>query len=195
MKTLHALADNELIRQFREGNDRAFQELFLRYRTNLWTLVHHYVPDRLQAEDLLQETLIKVCLSLKAGRYNEEGKFLPWCLRIAHNLCMDHLRKPRMVAYVEDFSQTALAAETIFSPEDRFIERQQQAQLVQLIHRLPEPIREVVAYRHFGELSFKEIAARTGAGVNTTLGRMRYGLMHLRKAMKDHPAFASFDRT
>lgn len=189
MNKLSERSDQELLHSFMQGHVQAFDVLFLRYKADITRMVLHYTRDSSVADDLVQESFIKVFSSLTAGRYNEEGKFRPWILRVAHNLCMDHLKKPSRIVYVEQFSPSVLAYHTTASPEEALIRRQRSAQLAQLEHQLPEDLKQVVTYRHYEEMSVKEIAEKTAACVSTSLGRMRYGVMHLRKAVQSDPVF------
>lgn len=188
MKELHLLSDTGLIHCFLKGNEKAFDVLFQRYRESIFKLLVHYVKDRDLAEDMTQEVFIKIFLSVKSSRYGEEGRFRNWALRIAHNHCMDHLRKP--LRHVSDLSAPGVARGTEPSPEMRLIQTQTAARLHTLINKLPPEQKQVLYYRHFEDLSFKEIAALMNTSINTSLGRMRYALMHLGRMAKAQEAFA-----
>ena len=179
----------ELVRLFSNGEERAFPVLYKRYQQNIYKVVVYYIKDRTLAEDMTQDVFIKIIHSIKEKRYCEDGKFLTWSLRIAYNHCMDHLRKPKRVSYVTDFSSTVLACTATPSPETQLVIEQTATQLYRFIEKLPEEQKKVLCYRHFEELSFKEIAERTNTSVNTSLGRMRYALMHLRNMTKNGAAF------
>jgi len=142
----------------------------------------------IEAEDIFQETFIKVVDSLRAGSYKEEGKFLPWTLRIAHNLCIDYFRKlKRNPKIVDNEGNDLLANIQIFEEtyEDKIVKQQTYSSLKSFVIQLPKEQREVVVLRHYAELSFKEISEMTGVSINTALGRMRYALINLRKMMKE----------
>lgn len=190
MRRLSSLADTELIEQLNAGCDSAFATLLRRYEKDIRAVIVHYVKDRLLAEDLSQDAFLKVYTSLKGGKYNEQGKFLPWALRIVRNLCMDHLRKAAQMPPAgrllrDDLSCTS----TQQNIEYKLTIKQQEQQLHAFINRLPDEQQKVVRYRFFEELSFKEIAVLMNTSVNTSLGRMRYGLSHLRKQIDKAPAF------
>lgn len=179
--------DSELIAQYRNGNDAAFDLLVDRYQSKLYTTIFLIVKDQPIAEDLLQEVFIKVVKTLNSDKYNEEGKFKPWVMRIAHNLAIDHFRKSKRYPTIqmEDgsniFNSLRFAEETI---EDRQM-RDETVELVKrLIEELPEAQKQVLVMRHYLDMSFQEIADQTGVSINTALGRMRYALIHLRKKMK-----------
>jgi len=189
MRRLASLTDNELIQSFSQGCEKAFEVLFARYKDDVRNVILHYIKDRLETEDLTQDAFLKIYTSLKRGKYNEQGKFLPWALRIARNLCMDYLRKgPRVNASQQVFSDKLFCTTTFCTAETTLIEKQQQRHLNVFINRLPEDQKKVVYYRYFEELSFKEIAALMNTSVNTSLGRMRYGLSHLRKQLQNRPS-------
>jgi RNA polymerase sigma-70 factor (ECF subfamily) len=146
------------------------------------------VKDQYIAEDIFQDTFIKVIDSLRSGSYKEEGKFLPWVLRIGHNLCIDYFRKIKRKPTIVDSEGNDLLNSIGFldeSEEDAMIKRQSSAKLRQLIQQLPEEQMEVLILRHYSELSFKEIAEMTNVSINTALGRMRYALMNLRKMIEE----------
>lgn len=189
MRRLENLTDDELIAQFRKCQNQAFDILYRRYQQKIFDTVVYYIKNRTEAEDLTQEVSIKIITSIQTDRYCEEGKFLPWALRIAHNHCMDHLRRRNYVLYVAEFSSAQLSSVAIASPEYKLIGKQTAAQLRSLVNKLPAEQKQVVYYRHFEDLSFKEISERTNSSVNTALGRMRYGLMHLRLMTKNRPVF------
>ena len=189
MKSLEALTDTELIQRFQKGQEKAFAILYNRYQEKILHTIVYYVKDRTLAEDLSQEAYIKIIRSIQDNRYCDEGKFLPWALRIVHNHCMDHLRKPNRTAYVSDYTNAMLANAVTSSVETDFVKAQTASFLHALVNHLSMEQKTVVRYRHFEELSFKEIAERTNTSVNTSLGRMRYALMHLRILSQKHPAF------
>ena len=179
--------DSELIAQYRNGSEAAFDLLVDRYHSKVYTTIFLIVKDQKTAEDLLQDVFIKVVNTLNSDRYNEEGKFQPWIIRIAHNLAVDHFRKAKRYPTIlmEDGSNVFNSlqfAESSF--EDKQV-REDTIELVKkLIEELPEAQKEVLIMRHYLDMSFQEIADQTGVSINTALGRMRYALIHLRKKMK-----------
>lgn len=180
------ITDCELITLYKNGNDKAFEELLNRHKNRVFTTIVLIVKNYEVAEDLLQETFIKAVRMIKGGKYNEEGKFLPWISRIAHNLAIDYFRKHKRypVLTVEDDSsvfQNESLSEDSF--EETQIKNETYEQLAQFIEALPDSQREVLIMRHFMQMSFLEIADSTGVSINTALGRMRYALINLRKQM------------
>ena len=178
--------DSELISQYRNGSEAAFEALVDKYKTRVFTTIHMIVKDQGVAEDLLQDVFVKVVQTLNSDRYNEEGKFQPWLMRIAHNLAIDHFRKMKRYPSVvmEDGSNvfnTLLFAEE--NVEDLRIKDETYALVQRLIDELPESQKQVLVMRHYMDLSFQEIAEQTGVSINTALGRMRYALINLRKKL------------
>lgn len=188
MKT--KLKDKELVKQFIEGDTYALEILISRYKERVYTYIYFIVKNQKLAEDIFQDTFIKVIKSLKQGRYNEQGVFVSWVIRIAHNLTIDYFRKEtRMPTYSNDvnsevdiFNSKKFSEDTI---EDLIIQDQIAKDVRKLVEELPEEQREVVLLRHFGNLSFKEIAEQTDVSINTALGRMRYALINLRKIIEE----------
>ncbi len=185
----YSVSDSQLVALYKTGNEEAFEKLVNRHKSRIFTAILLIVKDRYTAEDLMQETFIKVVNTIKSGRYNEEGKFLPWVMRIAHNLSIDHFRKNRRYPTVimEDGSSvfnTLNFSED--SAESVQIRKDTHSMLKQFIRELPEAQREVLIMRHYMDMSFKEIADNTGVSINTALGRMRYALINLRKMMDKH---------
>lgn len=183
----YKLSDSHLLSLYKNGNEAAFEQLVNRHKSKIFTTIILVVKDRYIAEDLLQETFIKAIKTIKSGRYNEEGKFLPWILRIAHNLAIDHFRKAKRYPTIimEDGSSVFNTLEfSEVSAEDRQIRKDTHAKLRQLIHELPDPQKEVLIMRHYMKMSFQEIADATDVSINTALGRMRYALINLRKKIK-----------
>lgn len=180
--------DQELVSQFLRGDESTLQQLILRHERKVFTSIYLLVKDRDLANDLFQETFIKVINTLRSGNYNEEGKFLSWVLRIAHNLVIDHFRSQKRMPMVYDTDEYSVF-DTIpledGNVEDKIIAEQIQSQVRRLIEELPYDQREVVIMRHFANMSFKEIADSTQVSINTSLGRMRYALINLRKLIKD----------
>lgn len=180
--------DQELVRDFLGGNENTLQVLILRHERKVFTSIYLLVKDRELADDIFQETFIKVINTLRSGNYNEEGKFISWVLRIAHNLVIDHFRGLKRMPMVHDTEEYSVF-DTIFlkdeNAEDRLMAKQVREQVRKLIEELPYDQREVVIMRHFGNMSFKEIAETTNVSINTALGRMRYALINLRKMIQE----------
>ena len=180
--------DRELIRAYRNGEDRAFETLLNRHQQGVFTKIHFVVRDEEIANDLFQDVWIKVVQILKTGRYVEEGKFGPWVMRIAHNAAIDHFRrnrKRRMVRPTDEFDIFDTLSNDAPSAEDRLVQEEILQELRQLIPSLPEEQQQVVQMRLEHNLSFKEIAEETDVSINTALGRMRYALINLRKMVED----------
>ena len=186
MTPLSKLTDHELIQSFVQGNTGAFECLVLRHKDKLYTSIHFLVKDKYLAEDIFQDVFIRVIDTVRGGRYTEEGKFLPWAMRIAHNLCVDHFRKVKRTPTIKTGDDTDIFEILNFteeSPEEKLIKKQSHNRVKDMLDLLPEDQREVIILRHYADLSFKEIAAMTNCSINTALGRMRYGLINLRKMM------------
>lgn len=180
------LEDSSLVKKYQFGDEKAFEKLVHKHKAKVFTTILLIVKDYYIAEDLLQETFIKAIKTIKGGRYNEEGKFLPWITRIAHNLAIDYFRKEKRYPTIvlEDGSNVL---NTLNFSEDSIesmqIKKETFNKLRKLIQKLPEKQREVLIMRHYAEMSFQEIAEATDVSVNTALGRMRYALINLRKQM------------
>ncbi|MFY0651573.1 MAG: sigma-70 family RNA polymerase sigma factor [Cyclobacteriaceae bacterium] len=180
------VSDSNLVSQYKSGSEEAFEELVSRHKSRVFTTIYLIVKDKYVAEDLLQDTFIKVVNTIKSGRYNEEGKFLPWVLRIAHNLAIDYFRKEKRYPTIvmEDgsrvFNTLEFAEDSIESLQ---IKNDTNALLKKLVQELPESQREVLIMRHYMQMSFQDIAESTDVSINTALGRMRYALINLRKKM------------
>src|SRR5215210_5511485 len=183
MKTLTQATDNQLVHLFQAGDNNALEVLVNRHKDKIFTSINILVKDKYLAEDLFQDVFIKIIDTLRANRYNDEGKFLPWAIRIAHNLCVDHFRKVKRTPTIttgderDIFEVIHVSAE---SADMGMIKSQSHDGVRQLLDRLPEEQREVIVLRHYADLSFKEIAEMTNSSINTALGRMRYGLINLR---------------
>ena len=179
--------DSELIAQYRNGSEAAFDLLVDRYQSKVFTTIYLIVKDQDIAEDLLQDVFVKVVQTIHSDRYSEEGKFQPWLMRIAHNLAIDHFRKAKRYPTIlmDDgsnlFNSLQFAESSI---EDHRVREETLEMVKRLIEELPEAQKEVLVMRHYLDLSFQEIADQTGVSINTALGRMRYALIHLRKKMK-----------
>jgi len=180
-------SDSYLISLYKNGNEEAFAELLKRHKSKVFTTIYLIVKDRYVAEDLLQDTFIKVVKTIKGGRYNEEGKFLPWVQRIAHNLAIDFFRKDKRYPTIvmEDgskvFNTLDFAEDSI---ESLKIKQDTVTLMKNLIQELPDSQKEVLIMRHYMQMSFQEIADATDVSINTALGRMRYALINLRKKMQ-----------
>jgi RNA polymerase sigma-70 factor (ECF subfamily) len=186
MLTYAHLSDNELIAAFAEGEMKALEFLINRYKDRIYTSILFMVKDKYLAEDLFQEVFIKIIDTIRQKRYNDEGKFLSWALRIAHNLCVDHFRKVKRTPAIRtteghDIMEWIQTSDDC--PEKRIVRTQSYDRVRRMLDLLPEEQREVIVLRHYGNMSFKEIAGLTNTSINTALGRMRYGLINLRKMM------------
>jgi len=179
-------SDSQLVSRYQQGNEEAFKSLLHRHKSRVYTSIYLIVKDRYVAEDLLQETFIKVVNTIKSGRYNEEGKFLPWVCRIAHNMAIDHFRKEKRHPEITLEDGSAVFDSLQFSGnaiELQEIGRENKKWLRQCVKELPVEQKQVLIMRHFLNMSFQEIADQTGVSINTALGRMRYSLINLRKMM------------
>jgi RNA polymerase sigma-70 factor (ECF subfamily) len=188
MKTLNSLTDTQLIRAFQNGDAAALEELINRYKDKIYSSILFLVKDKYLAEDLFQDVFIKVIDTLRNNRYTEEGKFLPWALRISHNLCVDHFRKVKRAPAIKtsddrDIFDVINVYES--SADTAMIQVQSHSRIRVMLDLLPEEQKEVIVLRHFADMSFKDIAKITDCSINTALGRMRYGLINLRKMMTE----------
>jgi len=180
------LSDTQLVSLYRNGNEEAFAELLNRHKARVFTTIYLVTKDQVVSQDIMQEVFMKVVRHIKEDRYNEEGKFLPWVLRISQNLAIDHFRKQKRYPEVtfEDGSPLFEKLEFSENPfEKAQIQRDTHATLRALIKELPDAQKQVVIMRHFIGMSFQEIADKTGVSINTALGRMRYAILNLRKQM------------
>ncbi len=180
--------DNELLQRYINGDENALAILLKKYQRKIFSFIMMRVKDRTLAEDIFQDTFFKVIDSLKAGKYNEEGKFLPWVMMIANNLCMDYFRRNKRMPKIVDSEGKDIFNVLRFSDESKeeiVIKEQTISQVRKLIDELPADQKEVLILRHYADLSFKEIAEMTGTNINTALGRMRYALLNLRKLMAE----------
>jgi RNA polymerase sigma-70 factor (ECF subfamily) len=182
--------DYELVQEFIGGSQSGIEILIKRHKNRVYTYIMLMVKNGQLAEDIFQDTFIKVIHSLKAGKYKDNGRFLSWVIRIAHNLVIDHFRKEKQMnmlsnddTVVDLFNNRKLADKNI---EDNLIYEQVCTDIRALIEKLPDDQKEVILLRHYGDLSFKEIADQTGVSINTALGRMRYALINLRKLIQKH---------
>lgn len=193
------LDDSILVRNYIDGNEKAFEVLVMRHKDKIHRYIHLKVKDQLLAEDIFQETFIKVIRTIKLGSYNEDGKFLPWVMRIAHNLVIDHFRKSNKVRMIsesssknEDFNIFSTLALEDLNVQDQIALDELKNQMVNLIEHLPDSQREILKQRIFQDLSFKEIADMEEISINTALGRMRYALINLRKLIDKHQLVTDF---
>lgn len=181
--------DRQLVSRYLSGEESAFETLLRRHRDRVYGYIKMLVKDHQLAEDIFQDVFVKAVLTMKRGNYNEEGKFLPWILRISHNLVIDTFRKNKRFPTVDGGPEFDIF--NIIKDEDKnidevIIEDQTNADLLKVIEFLPEEQKEVLKLRYFSGLSFKEISEDTGVSINTALGRMRYALINLRKLIEDH---------
>lgn len=183
------LADKQLISAYIKGDEKALEALLDKHRSRVFSYIMVTIKDRQLAEDFFQDTFVKVIKTLKAGKYNEEGKFLPWVMRIAHNLMIDHFRKIKKMPMAKSTPEFDIF-DTISGDEvngDELLEKAQlKKDLKALILQLPEEQKEVVQLRMYYDMSFKEIGEYSNVSINTALGRMRYALINLRKLMEEN---------
>jgi RNA polymerase sigma factor (sigma-70 family) len=188
MNTLSLATDNQLVQSFQQGNNHALEILVNRHKDKIFTSINILVKDRFLAEDLFQDVFIKIIDTLRRNNYNDEGKFLPWAIRIAHNLCVDHFRKVKRTPTIttgDDRDIFEVINVSADSADKDMIRTQSHDRVRELLDLLPEEQKEVIVLRHYADLSFKEIAAMTNCSINTALGRMRYGLLSMRKIMAE----------
>ena len=181
--------DAFLVKSYIDGNEYALSILINRHQHRIYSFIFSKVYDKDIAEDIFQDTFIKVIRTLKRGKYNEEGKFLPWVIRIAHNLVIDHFRKNKRMPKFEnsgDFNIFSVLSDSNLNAETQIIKDQIENDVKELIKELPEDQLEVLVMRIYKDMSFKEISERTGVSINTALGRMRYALINLRKVIEKH---------
>ena len=180
------IPDAVLVKDYVGGDENALSILIKRHQSKIYGFIYSKVTDRDIADDIFQDTFIKVIKTLKSNSYNEEGKFLPWVMRISHNLIVDHFRRNKkmpMYRETEEFSIFSIMTDNSPNIENRIITEQVESDLQRLIEELPDDQKEVLQMRIYQDLSFKEIADLTGVSINTALGRMRYALMNLRKVI------------
>ena len=184
----HELSDNDLIAKYLEGNHQMLECLITRHQKKIFTYIFVTVKDKAIAEDLYQDTFIKVINTLRSGYYKEEGKFINWAMRIAHNITIDYFRKSKRINILEnrpDFDIFETIKIHDDSAESKIITNQIHQDIRDLVEMLPEEQKEVIYLRHYSDLSFKEIAEQTNVSINTALGRMRYALLNIRRMMKE----------
>jgi len=184
---LELYSDQDLVKMYLTGEETVLQELLRRHKSKIYTSIYLLVKDQYLAEDIFQDAFIKVINTLRSGRYNEEGKFLPWVMRIAHNLVIDYFRREKRAPVITSADGTDILNLLQIheeSAEEKMLREQTHYDLRAMIHLLPDDQKEVLIMRHYADLSFKEIAELTDVSINTALGRMRYALSNLRKMMK-----------
>ena len=183
------ISDAVLVSDYINGNENSLAILIERHKQKVYSFIYSKVYDRDVTEDVFQDTFIKVIKTLKLGKYNEEGKFLPWVMRIAHNLVIDHFRKNNRMPKFDsgsDFNIFTVISDSSLNAEKRLIKDQVEDDVRRLIEELPEDQKEVLIMRMYKDMSFKEISEQTGVSINTALGRMRYALINLRKVIDKH---------
>lgn len=182
-----AAKDSSLIKDYLNGNEGALETLINRHQQRIFSYILTRIQDKDLANDIFQDTFVKVIRTLKSGKYNEEGKFLQWTMRIAHNLVIDHFRKAKRMPTMsptDEFNIFDVLNDNSPNVESSMIREQIERDLHKLIEKLPEEQKEVLKLRHFSGLSFKDIAEQTDVSINTALGRMRYALINMRKLME-----------
>ena len=188
MKILNNLTDQQLIHLYMEGDANALATIVTRYKDKIYTSIYLLVKDKYLSEDIFQDVFIRIIDTLKGGRYTDEGKFLPWAMRIAHNMCVDHFRKVKRTPTIKTSDDRDIFEVINFSEpgaDQKMMNGQSHERVRKMVDMLPEDQREVIILRHYADLSFKEIADLTQCSINTALGRMRYGLINLRKLMTE----------
>ncbi|MFT6064817.1 MAG: RNA polymerase sigma-70 factor (ECF subfamily) [Paraglaciecola sp.] len=183
------ITDSILVSDYIKGKEAALGVLINRHQQRLFSFIYSKVKDRDITEDIFQDTFIKVIKTLKKGNYNEEGKFLPWVMRIAHNLVIDHFRKSnRMPSFknTDEFDIFSVIGDGNLNAEKKLIQEQIFSDVRDLVNELPEEQKEVLIMRMYKDMSFKEISVNTGVSINTALGRMRYALINMRKLIEKH---------
>jgi RNA polymerase sigma-70 factor (ECF subfamily) len=181
--------DALLVKEYIAGNENALAVLIRRHESKIFGFIYSKIPDRDVSNDIFQDTFIKVIKTLKLNSYNEEGKFLPWVMRIAHNLIIDHFRKSKkmpMYRETEEFSIFSVMSDNSLTIENQLIADQVEVDVRRLVEELPLDQKEVLIMRMYQDMSFKEISETTGVSINTALGRMRYAIMNLRKIIDKH---------
>ncbi|TQD40153.1 RNA polymerase sigma factor [Haloflavibacter putidus] len=189
MKKIKTTTDAVLVKQYIAGNEEALSQLINRHQQRIYNFIFSKVFDKDVTEDIFQDTFIKVIRTLKRGKYNEEGKFVPWVMRIAHNLVIDHFRKSNRMPKFEgkgDFNIFSVIEDGGLDAEKEMVKDQIESDVRGLIKELPEDQRDVLVMRIYKDMSFKEISERTGVSINTALGRMRYALINMRKVIDKH---------
>ncbi|MFY9244014.1 MAG: sigma-70 family RNA polymerase sigma factor [Polaribacter sp.] len=187
MMRKNTISDSTLVSDYIQGNEAALEVLIKRHQQRLFSFIYSKVKDKDITEDVFQDTFIKVIKTLKKGNYNEEGKFLPWVMRIAHNLVIDHFRKSkRMPKFnnTDEFNIFSVLGDETLNVEKQIIQEQIFEDVRELVNELPDEQKEVLIMRMYKDMSFKEISENTGVSINTALGRMRYALINMRKLIE-----------
>lgn len=188
-KKLSKLTDNELIQGYRDGNKDCFETLLARYQAKVYGYIFSVVKDKEIADDVFQDTFLKVIVTINSGVYKDENKLIHWVMRIAHNLIVDHYRRGNKMPMVPNRPDYDVVQTLKLQDEDvehRIIRQQTSANIRKLVRMLPPEQRRVVILRHYGKCDFKDIAARTGVSINTALGRMRYAIINLRRLAQEN---------
>jgi RNA polymerase sigma-70 factor (ECF subfamily) len=182
------LTDKDLITNYLAGDEKSFEILLNRHKDKIYTSIYLFVKEDSLAQDIFQDVFIKIIDTLRKGRYNHEGKFLQWAMRIAYNMCVDHFRRSKRRTIVQP-TETFDIFDVLENPEPNMeqsmIMSQTHHKVKRLVDRLPAEQREVVILRHYADMSFKEIASLTRVSINTALGRMRYALINIRKMIEE----------
>jgi len=184
-----SIADSFLVHNYINGCEKSLETLIIRHKQRIFSFILSKVLDKEIAEDIFQDTFIKVIKTLKRGAYNEEGKFLPWVMRIAHNLVIDHFRRNKRIPTFknnDEFDIFSVISDEVLNAEKQLIKNQVLLDIKNLIVELPDDQKEVLVMRMYKDMSFKEIAENTNVSINTALGRMRYALINLRKLIEKH---------
>ncbi|MEZ5030980.1 MAG: sigma-70 family RNA polymerase sigma factor [Saprospiraceae bacterium] len=182
------LTDQELISCYLNGEEKAFEVLLNRHKNKIYTSIYLFTKDRSLADDIFQEVFIRIIDTLRKGKYNHEGKFLQWAMRISYNLCVDYFRRGKrrpIVSSNDDFDIFDVLKQPELNAEESIMRSQTHDKVRQLVDHLPDEQREVVILRHYADMSFKEIAGLTQVSINTALGRMRYALINIRKMIEE----------
>lgn len=197
--TMNNFDDRALVSAYIDGNEKAFEVLLMRHKDKVFRFIFMKVRDTDLANDIFQDTFIKIVNTLKAGAYNEEGKFLPWAMRIAHNLVIDHFRKKSKVRLIsesssqrDDYNIFHTIKEDENNVQESITKSELENQMIDLVEYLPETQKDILKKRIFKEMSFKDIAEEEGISINTALGRMRYALINLRKMIDKHQVVTHF---
>lgn len=193
------LEDHELVTHYTNGKEEAFETLLLRHKDKIYNYVYIKIRDHALAQDIFQDTFVKIVQTLKKGKYNEEGKFLPWAMRIAHNLVIDHFRKANKVRMIsesssktDDFNIFSVLELDEDNAQEVITKTELESQMIALVEHLPASQRDILKMRIFQEMSFKDIADRENISINTALGRMRYALINMRKLIEKHNLVTHF---
>lgn len=188
MQVMPILSDQELIARYTSGDETAFETLLQRYKGKIYTSIYLFVKDKALAEDIFQEVFIKIIDTLRKGKYNHEGKFVQWAMRISYNMCVDYHRRNKRRSHInptEEFDIFDVLRVGDDGADSMIMRSETHNRIRRLVDSLPEEQREVVILRHYADMSFKEIASLTRVSINTALGRMRYALINIRKMMME----------